>query len=214
MRLSSSFPYGAYLVYSPRGRSDISKLSREICYGIKRGDPELIALVAGSLRVQINKNALSSFFPPNATLVPTPRSAPPPPRQRKALWPPLLICQALVRNGLARQTVPLLKRSYAIQKSALARSPKERPLAKTHFDSLLVERELEEVRSLILVDDVVTQGTTLLGSAQRLQAEYPQANIRTFALIRTMGFVDNVERVIDPVVGTIRLRYGRGHRQP
>jgi len=67
---------------------------------------------------------------------------------------------------------------------------------------------------LCLVDDVVTKGATLLGAASRLQETYPQAKVFAFALVRTLGFVDDIERIVEPAVGTISLRGDEAVREP
>jgi hypothetical protein len=68
--------------------------------------------------------------------------------------------------------------------------------------------------SLCLIDDVITKGSTLLGAASRLQETFPQANVSAFALVRTLGFVDDVDRIVEPAVGTIVLRGGEAVREP
>jgi hypothetical protein len=65
-----------------------------------------------------------------------------------------------------------------------------------------------------LVDDVVTKGRTLLAAAARVQEAFPCAEIRAFALIRTMGLTRNVERLVDPCIGEIRWRGGDACRTP
>ena len=67
---------------------------------------------------------------------------------------------------------------------------------------------------LCLVDDVITKGATMLAAATRLQESYPSARIIAFALVRTTGFVEDIERITDPVVGSITLRGGDVHREP
>jgi len=67
---------------------------------------------------------------------------------------------------------------------------------------------------LCLIDDVITKGATLLAAASRLQETYPHANIVAFALVRTLGFVDDIERIVEPVLGTITLRGDEAVREP
>jgi phosphoribosylpyrophosphate synthetase len=67
---------------------------------------------------------------------------------------------------------------------------------------------------LCLVDDVITKGATLLAAASRLQEAYPAAKIVAFALIRTLGFVEDIERIIEPALGTITLRGDEALREP
>ena len=68
---------------------------------------------------------------------------------------------------------------------------------------------------IVLVDDVVTTGAALLGSANRLFESYGDTPIRGFAAMRTMSDPSQFNEAIDPVLGSITLRpNGRCHRQP
>jgi adenine/guanine phosphoribosyltransferase-like PRPP-binding protein len=67
---------------------------------------------------------------------------------------------------------------------------------------------------IVLIDDVITKGRTLLAAAARLQAELPHADIRAFALIRTLGFVQHMERVLEPCHGVVRWAGGDARREP
>jgi len=60
----------------------------------------------------------------------------------------------------------------------------------------------------------VTKGATLLAAATRLQETYPQAKVTAFALVRTLGFVDDIDRIIEPIIGTITLRSDEALREP
>ena len=59
-----------------------------------------------------------------------------------------------------------------------------------------------------------TKGRTLLAAAARLQEAFPAAEIRAFAMLRTMGLVDRVDHLLDPCVGEIRWKAGDAHRTP
>lgn len=50
-----------------------------------------------------------------------------------------------------------------------------------------VKKTLFEPDEILLVDDVVTRGATLLGAANKLVDAYPNARISTFAAIRTIN---------------------------
>jgi hypothetical protein len=43
---------------------------------------------------------------------------------------------------------------------------------------------------------------------------FPDARIAAFALIRTMGLVAEIGRMVAPCVGTIRWRRGDAQREP
>jgi hypothetical protein len=59
-----------------------------------------------------------------------------------------------------------------------------------------------------------TKGRTLLAAAARLQDAFPAAEIRAFAMLRTMGFVQGVDHLLDPCVGEIRWSEGDAYRTP
>ena len=67
---------------------------------------------------------------------------------------------------------------------------------------------------MVLIDDVITKGRTLLAAAARLREAFPETEIRAFALLRTMGFIPGVQRLLDPCTGEIRWNAGDAHRNP
>jgi adenine/guanine phosphoribosyltransferase-like PRPP-binding protein len=67
--------------------------------------------------------------------------------------------------------------------------------------------------SFCLVDDVITKGATLLAAASRLHETYPRAKVTGFALVRTLGFVDDVEQIVEPVIGMVTLRGDEAFRE-
>jgi hypoxanthine phosphoribosyltransferase len=83
-----------------------------------------------------------------------------------------------------------------------------------HYESFAVDSGTAAPAEILLVDDVVTKGRTLLAAATRLQEAFPNARIRAFALLRTMGMIASVEQLLDPCVGQIRWRAGDAHRSP
>ena len=114
------------------------------------------------------------------------------------------IAQAVQNGGIVTHVETYLKRESAVPKSSF-QAPGERPTVDTHVDSLAVlvqEQSLLPIE-LTLVDDVVTKGTTLCACALKLRESFPNATIRGFALIRTMGLVPDVREIVDPCVGSI-----------
>ena len=59
-----------------------------------------------------------------------------------------------------------------------------------------------------------TKGRTLLAAASRVHEAFPCAQIRAFALVRTMGLIPGVQQLLDPCKGEIRWRSGDAHRSP
>lgn len=72
-----------------------------------------------------------------------------------------------------------------------------------HIDSLRVDDHLPPTEDLPLVDDFVTKGRTLLAAATVLRAAFPNARVKAFALIRTIGLVPEPPQLVDPVLGAI-----------
>jgi predicted amidophosphoribosyltransferase len=123
------------------------------------------------------------------------------------------LAAALVREGLARRTWTGLHRIRAVSKSATAIAGR-RPTVLSHYDSFAVDDSVEALEHIILVDDVVSKGRTLLAAATRVQEALPNARIRAFAMVRTLGLVPDVSRLVDPCRGHIRWKAGDAHRNP
>jgi hypothetical protein len=59
-----------------------------------------------------------------------------------------------------------------------------------------------------------TKGRTLLAAASRVHEAFPSAQIRAFALVRTMGMSSGVQQLLDPCLGEIRWKAGDACRSP
>ncbi len=207
-----SVAFASCYVYSPCGMCAVSARSRSFCALIKAAVPELTSVCVRGVLEQVNNTSiLASFFDPGDLLIPVPASAPGRPRDSPAKQ----VAQALVSHGLAGSVWEGLSRTRAVTKSSLA-APGRRPTVVAHYDSLRVVRteSLPQDAGLLLVDDVVTRGRTLFAAAMRLREAFPCARIRAFALVRTLGFVYELERLLDPCVGRIGWRSGDTHRNP
>jgi len=145
---------------------------------------------------------LASFLSPTAVLVPVPKSAL---LQEGSLWVPDHLASSMTRVGLGRRASQLLIRTEAIPKAATSISSK-RPRAAKHYQTLAIQRDLGQIPEIVLVDDVVTTGASLLGSANRLLESYPDVPIRGFAAIRTISNPSEFRTITDPVRGWITLR--------
>ena len=142
---------------------------------------------------------LAGWFGSDAVLVPLPGSAPPVPG---GLWVPERLCAELLKPGFGAVVEPVVQRVIAVPKSAYS-APGSRPTVQQNFDSLAVDMRLLPPGPLVLVDDVITKGRTLLAVATRLEQAFPDRTIRAFAAIRYRGFVDDIENRIDPCDGRI-----------
>lgn len=196
-----ALPYAASLAYSPRGQSEVSAKSRRFMASLKRADPEFLTKAATLVAKQVAEGWFPEFFGKDVTLVPVPGSAPR--VDANTLWVAEKLAQALRAQGLAGQIWTPLKRGRRVQKSATA-APGERPTVQTHIQSFDIIDRLPPRGPVLLVDDIVTKGATLLAAASALNDAVPGLDLRGYGLIRTMGLQPDIERIVDPVVGAIR----------
>lgn len=208
--LISKVPYGTFLNFSPRGASEKSQKSKEICYKFKQGKPDVLNALIADFKANLQQYPFADFFGEDVTLIPTPGSAP---LYKGALWPSKMIADNLVTGGFAKEALPCIERIKAVQKSATA-SAGNRPDVQTHYDSLAVKKSLIVPEKILIVDDVLTRGCTTLAVASRVKEAYPEADIKIFAPIRTQGLVQDITLLKDPSVGTVSLVNGQCQRDP
>jgi phosphoribosylpyrophosphate synthetase len=214
--LLSKITFGSFLVYAPRGTSELSRRAKQFVRALK--EERLIGVppqspseyAARRLADERRHSILDEFFGSNPLLVPVPRSSLP---VEGGIWPAYNLASKLVGQGIGATVLPCLHRLRAIPKSAFAMAG-SRPKPIDHYESIIARRMVTDREELCLVDDVVTKGATLLAAASRLQETYPRAKIVAFALVRTLGFVEDIERIVDPALGTIALRGDEAVREP
>jgi hypothetical protein len=185
---------------------------------LKVADPRWLAHVASRVWLEVAaRGRFAAIFGTSVVLVPVPGSAPAQDRP----WVGERLAWCLMELGLGAQVWPVLRRQYPVRKSAFSPAG-ERPSVLEHHASFAVERAhlTQALRGrgdrlrLTLVDDVITRGRTLLAAAQRLAELFPAADIRAFALLRTLGRNQPLERVLDPCEGEVRWLAGDSRRTP
>lgn len=202
--------YASCYVYSPTGAGAVCERSRLLRTLLKAADTSFMVKYALRVRQQATDSPLlTDFFGATDVLVPVPGCAP----YRGGLWAAEHLAIALVNEGLGAVAWSGLRRSRAVPKSATA-APGERPTVNLHYESFFIERPTMPLERILLIDDVVTKGRTLLAAASRVHEAFPCAQIRAFALVRTMGFVSGIQQLLDPCKGEIRWRCGDAHRSP
>jgi hypothetical protein len=208
--LISRLSFAAPFVYSTRGVSDISERSRLLRDRIKRGDQGLIAQIADHVGELVAAGAFADFFVPEVGLVPVPGHAPLAPG---AVGTTQRIALSLLTRQLAAEVVPLLERHALVSKSAFSR-PADRPRAGDHYRTLRIRKTLLIPRRVLLVDDFVTRGATLIGAASRIAEELPDVEVRAFALVRSIT-EGEIAAIRDPCEGWIELATdGETRRRP
>jgi hypothetical protein len=206
----SSLPFASCYAYSPRGEGWFARASRQICERVKTIDPQWLPRYAGVVyQASLCDPQLATLFARGAVLVPVPGST----ATGEASWAALQLAIALSQVGFALPVWVGLRRRFTVRKSARAPCAL-RPSVAQHYDSFSVVPLTSPVRRVVLVDDVVTKGRTLLAAAARLRAEIPCADIRAFALLRTRGFVERLEQLSCSCHGVIRWSGGDARREP
>ncbi|MFY9340951.1 MAG: hypothetical protein WAT39_00585 [Planctomycetota bacterium] len=220
MSFLSELRFASALVYTKNGSSTVAEKSRRMRDSIKRGDPVILVEAAKRLAAWLPADVRDEFLGPDVILIPAPGSTvlgrpPPPPRGQAAalpLWIPLNICRAMREQGLGAEVWEGLRRTKSVPKSAFA-GRGERPTLQLHYETMACTGRLFAGR-VTIVDDFVTKGRTLLAAATRVSEALPQAEVRAFALVRTMNFVQDIEKLVDPCVGAIRCVGEDAVREP
>ncbi len=213
----SELVFASFLDYSPRGRNELSQGSKAFALKLKANRivvPEkritAAAHLVDRLLQELPGSPLEGFFHPDDILVPVPTSSVSKPG---TVWPGMEIANALRAGGIGSQVLPMLSRARAMRKSAFA-APGHRPTLEEHLESLSVHGVSAPGSRLVLVDDFVTKGTTLLASAQALRASTTDLEIVAFAAFRTLGLQPEIDRIVHPVVGRIWLEGDEVEREP
>jgi predicted amidophosphoribosyltransferase len=188
----------------------VAEASRRLCARVKAIDPLWLSRCVGCVyQTSLRDPQLAALFAGDAVLVPVPGSA----TSGDAPWAASQLATALRQLGLAHRLWVGLRRRIAVRKSSTAPSG-ERPTVAEHYESFSVVPAMMSFSKIVLIDDVVTKGRTLLAAAARLQTELPHADIRAFALIRTQGFVPQLGSVLESCHGVIRWAGGDARRDP
>lgn len=205
--------FASLLVYTPnlRDPEGLGRLPRKVEGMIKGARPEALRLVARRCRERAH-TVFRSIFGSDCTLVPVPPSSPP--KAGDTLWPGLDIAKELVKEGLANDVANLLVRSQPVPR-AHHQPAESRPKFDQLVDSLEWRGDLgADLQRIILVDDIVTRGTTFLSAREAIHRVHPWLEVVGFAAVRTMSF-EVVTEPLAPTTGSITLaQSGWGNREP
>lgn len=195
-------------IYPPRAKGDATRAAKNfILSGIKYdriayegSDQQAIEFTITSLMDHIGGSSMEQFFSGVDWLVPMPGHGL---HRPGSLWVPLRIAEALHAAGVGHRVEPCISRQEPVIKSAFAK-PGERPTTKTHYSSFGLESRLVPPQSVLLVDDLVTKGATLVGGAARVLERFPSIEIRAFAIARVQDVeFENTSEMFAPLQQTI-----------
>lgn len=201
--------FGSILAYCPRGDSPREARSRQIMLMLKNDQfvrsskfpdtPTLMmsSWIARTVREEMDKLPFGHFFQSNTVLIPTPKTSL---MRPDTLWVPDRIANALKDEGIGIWVI----RIKAMRKAALSQA-KDRPTALDQYNSMVVDTAIARPEEILLVDDIVTRGATLLGAANRLADAYPGIRIRAFVAMRTQSKPSVFSRDYGRCIGTIKL---------
>ena len=155
--------------------------------------------ISKNIKERMTRLPFAHFFKTNPILVPIPNSSL---MDSGTLWVPRRVANALIRHGLGKMVVECLQRVQPLLKSATSLA-KDRPKAAQHYESLRIQKILSEPEEILLVDDIVTRGATMVGGANKLKDAFPGARIRAFAAMRTISPPQIFSAIYDPCLGEI-----------
>jgi predicted amidophosphoribosyltransferase len=209
--LEYRLPFAACYAYSPKGDSEISERSRQLCARVKNGSAKWLKSYVASVHQEVmRKRRFCGVFNEHTLLVPIPNNPSP---MRTSFWVARRLALALQEAGLAEDVWTGLRRVRSVERSSSAWMW-ERPTVQQHYQSFAVIPSPKPPTEIVLIDDVITKGRTLVAAAMRIHEAFPKADIRAFALVRTMGLILDVERLFDPCEGVIRWNGKDAYREP
>jgi len=203
----SKLSIGSLLIYPSRTKQEFSKKVRSALWsGVKQAEGEFIETIVGVLTDPL-PDPLGKLLGNAGALVPVPKHSRHLPG---SLWVPERIAEAMRSNGIGESVVPLLERREPVPRSTGVRSASQRPTPTRHRDSLGVITDLFPPAKVMLIDDFITNGSTLFGCAARLRQVNPKIQIQAFALCRveTWRELNNLGEVLDPKIETFEYDVG------
>jgi hypothetical protein len=217
--LLSKLEFGSLFAYCPRNiegqNNEEIKKSKNVMLNLKRdsnlGNPPRVMseIVSEMIKTKLDNLPLKDFFGEDIYLVPIPKSHL---IQKDTLWVPDRIARALSKQALGNY-YPCLQRFIPVKKSSYSSSV-DRPKALDHFNSIKFISQLHQPINILLIDDVITRGSTMLGCASVLRRQFPNVPIKGFAIIRTISNPIGFKTYDDPCIGEVTLSNGEAFRDP
>lgn len=214
--LPSEIEFCALLSYATNPTTDDEKRAKAVSLDLKQGKryrnpPQTICQRVAQRVLDLRDSPeFLGFFGPDVLVVPIPSSSL---KQPGSLRIPHELGLALREVGLVGEVLELAVRMSALPKSAVS-LPGNRSKAIDHFNTVQVTKKLIAPSSILLVDDVITRGATMLGIAGRVMEAYPGIPVLGFAAMRALSHPHPFERLVDPCRGRVTLSGDQTFRRP
>jgi hypothetical protein len=214
----STLPFASCFAYSPSGSGRVCEQGRLLCARLKTLEPAWLSRLAAAVWLEARaRGRFATVLGNRIVLVPVPGSG----VTCAGDWIGNRLAWCLRELELAVQVWPVLRRCRAVRKSAFAPAG-ARPSVLEHYESFVIEQapggSARQPRGaglqLTLVDDVITRGRTLLAAAARLREAFPGAQVRAFALLRTLARDEPLRQLLDPCEGEVRWICADARRLP
>jgi len=193
--MSFEIAFGTMLDFATRGTNENALKSRYIADKLKAGNGRVIERLIFHIKQLSPEHPINQMFTGNSVLVPAPRSAP---IIDEGLWPTNILCDHFVANGLGESVQRFLIRGSKVPRSSNFSSADLRPSCNTHFNSLISTPPIAFIDKIVLVDDIFTLGRTSCACVRKLKESYPNADISIFAAMRTRGFIQKLDVIVNP----------------
>lgn len=198
--------FGSYLSYAPWGTENDHYESKSVKRELKenratRTDSPFAERIVNKIKHNLSDVPFSDFFAQNPWLIPIPRSS----QVQDALWVPREITIAMQSRGLGQSVECMVRRSPV--PTSHTGPAANRPNALRHYESMTVKPTiLPPPREIVLIDEIITSGATSLGAVNRIKEAFPDADVRVFAVMRTISNSGEFRTIVDPCNGWITLR--------
>lgn len=183
MQYCTELAVGSLLVYPPHGSAASGQARAFIRYRIKQARNRAIEMTIDRLVSLLPGSVLEELLDGSRTLVPVPGHAP---LTKDALWVPRLICQTMIIAGLGTTVAPCVTRLRVVVQQSTRSTAGERLSPAEHADTMSVDGVLELGSKVLLVDDVVTRGSTLVAAASLILHHAPGLDVKAFAIGRVV----------------------------
>lgn len=211
----SKLEVASLLIYPSTDKTAVGDSARAfIRYNVKEdktvntptGPRGAIEHVAGRVVGYVKGGVFEKILGGGGVLVPVPRHGLLRPGD---LWPAQRICEELRRVGIGESTERCVERVTVVKRSSTAK-PGERPSVREHYDSLRVKPLLVVPKRIVLVDDVVTRGATLIAAGSRLEEQFPGVELVafTYARIERDCTLATLAEMLSPKVESIEYQAG------